>query len=328
MNQNPFLKRLQSHETMRDSLLSLVNKRRVPHALLFVGPEGVGKRLLAYGIAAQILQAGANSPEQSFLLLENGNHPDLHPLQKEEDKKDISVEAVRNLRSALQLQPFLGNSSVAIIDDAHLMSIAASNALLLTLEEPAAGRYLMLVTHAPHKLPETIVSRCQMVHLGGLHEKHVRSVLEMTFPKLIQEKDWSHLRSLVEDSFSALALGEHVNARTLRVESPADAWKSVKKLLARCEEYEVLFSRAFSERNELPGDALSLASLVAEVKGDPLPWILLRTLARKALRESNAEHATLTATNLLKALEAERLVFERNASPALQLSSLFLELNH
>ena len=321
---NPFFDRLQGHQAIRETIHSLAQGGRTPHALLFVGPEGVGKRLLAYGLAAELLQKYGANPQSVYTLLKTGGHPDLHPVERDEEKKDISVETIRGLRSSLQLQPFLGSASVAIIDNAHLMSIAASNALLLTLEEPAAGRFLLLITHAPQKLPETIVSRCQTVHIGQLNEQQIASILKSLLPKQMSEATLAPLLSLTTDSLAPLGLGEMVEKRTLTLRSETEAWKHLSKLVERCKHLEDAFERAFSGEPELAGDSLSLASLMSEEKGDDLPWLLLRAVARRALRRASSPHATAAADRLLQALEAERLVRERNASPQLQLSSLFL----
>lgn len=325
MSENSFFSRLIGHDALKSDLARLVKNNRVPHALLFCGPEGVGKRLAAYGLAAELLHLHGATPRTVFHLLRSGSHPDLHPLEREEDKKDISVENIRELRSALQLQPFLGSASVAVIDNAHLMSTAASNALLLTLEEPAQGRFLILVSHAPQKLPETIISRCQSIRFGALDEKSVTNILQSLFPKTLSDKQLYLLKTLAHESLGPLGLSSLVHPRTLLLSSETAAGKHLNALFERARTLEASLTQAFAPGVELPGDSLSLASLLSEEKGDELSWLLLRTVARQALRNASPAHAEKQAELLLQALEAERLVRERNASPQLQLSSLFLK---
>lgn len=322
--QNPFFGRLVGHERTVDDLRRLVEKHRIPHALLFTGPEGCGKRLAAYGLAAEILKTHAATPSSVFHLLEVGSHPDLHPVERDEEKKDLSVDNIRTVRSALQLQPFLGSAAVAVIDNAHQMNIAAANALLLTLEEPAEGRFLVLVTHAPQRLPETIVSRCQTVRFGELGDDHVAKVVENLFPESLNAKQRDFALSLAGSTLGPLGLSDFVEPRTLKLRPGNDSAKHLLDLYERAENLEAALERSFSGEAQMAGDSLSLASLLSEDKGDDLAWLLLRTVARRALRSASTERAPEAAALLLQALEAERMVRDRNASPQLQLSSLFL----
>ncbi len=305
-------------------MLELSKQQRIPHALLFTGPPSVGKRLVAFALAADILRRHSNTPGSADRPLQSGSHPDLHLVRREDEKKDISVESIRELRSSLQLQPFMGKAAVAVIDNAHEMTTAASNALLLTLEEPANGRFLFLVTHAPQRLPDTIVSRCQTVFLGELTATEVTNVLKQLFAEKLTEKSLAAILALTGSSIAALGLEQHVNYRTLELENPAAAWKGIAELLTRSETLSVTLRRIFSSENSLAGDALSVASLLSEEKGDDLNWLVLKNTIRTVLRNAEHPEATKYADLLLQALEAERLIRDRNANPQLQLSSLFL----
>ncbi|MDR2872929.1 MAG: DNA polymerase III subunit delta' [Xanthomonadaceae bacterium] len=140
------------------------------HGLLFCGPSGIGKRRVAEQLAEHVLCAGSTDKaerERVRNFLAAGTHPDLHRISfvptKEGNKlrTEIVIEQIRDLTRRLALTPQYGQAQVAIIDPADAINTAACNALLKTLEEPVAGRYLWLLTARPARLPATVRSRCQ-----------------------------------------------------------------------------------------------------------------------------------------------------------------------
>jgi len=124
----------------------------LPHALLLAGAKGIGKLTFARSLA------------KAFLNTEHSHHPDFFELMPEEDKKNISVDQVRTLIQKLSQTAHQSGYKVAIIYPAEAMNIAASNALLKTLEEPQGKTVLILVSHQRHRLLPTIISRCQRIH--------------------------------------------------------------------------------------------------------------------------------------------------------------------
>lgn len=152
------------HESQIEYLNTQWRAGRLPHALLFTGPEGIGKKQVALELVKKILDASS---------LEH--HPDLFLIEPEEGR--IKVESVREIKRALAFPPFKAPHRVVLINDAHTMNAAAANALLKSLEEPPAGTYFLLVTHAPGWLPRTIVSRCQSLRFHPLTPEQIREIL-------------------------------------------------------------------------------------------------------------------------------------------------------
>jgi DNA polymerase-3 subunit delta' len=136
--------------------------------LLICGPAGLGKRAVADRLARHVLAGGDPAARiRNAQLIAAGTHPDLHVVSfvptKDGSKlrTEIVIEQMRELSQKLSLTPQYGAAQVAIVDPADSINRAACNALLKTLEEPAAGRYLWLVSAQPARLPATIRSRCQ-----------------------------------------------------------------------------------------------------------------------------------------------------------------------
>ena len=172
---------------------------RVGHALLFLGPHGVGKtraaRLLARalvcerGPAEQTFGCGACGPCRRA---EAGSHPDIHWVRSEAESVDLGhiaasgsgkparailVGQIRELSRQLRMRPYEGRAQVAILTHADRMNDNAANALLKTLEEPRDGAHLILLATQPRRLPATIASRCQVLRFTPLPVEVVAQIL-------------------------------------------------------------------------------------------------------------------------------------------------------
>ncbi len=148
---------------VKDVLTSAIARSRVGHAYLFSGPRGVGKttsaRLLAMAVNCEApLEQRPCGKCESCRLVQSGAHPDVIELDAASNN---SVEDVRDLRERAMLSSMRGGTRVWILDEAHMFSKAAANALLKTLEEPPPGLMFILATTEPERLPPTVLSRCQ-----------------------------------------------------------------------------------------------------------------------------------------------------------------------
>lgn len=168
---------------LRDNFYQHVHsyqQHRLAHALLFTGSLGLGKFKLASNLAKYLLctnkQQGPCGECHSCQLFDAKNHLDHHLLQSENNKA-IGVEQVRSLIDMLNERPHLGENKVVIIKDAQLLTIAAANALLKTLEEPQGNSYLILLTQTHHQLLPTLYSRVQHSHIHSPNDEALISWL-------------------------------------------------------------------------------------------------------------------------------------------------------
>lgn len=153
-------------ESVRDSLKKIITSGNIPHAFLFAGPKGTGKtsaaRILAKIINCEHLGkngAPCNKCGQCTSITK-GNNLDVIELDAASHR---GIDDVRTLKDAVKLSPVKANKKVYIIDEAHMLTTEASNALLKTLEEPPAHVVFILATTNPEKLIDTIKSRTTLV---------------------------------------------------------------------------------------------------------------------------------------------------------------------
>ncbi|MBT0586429.1 DNA polymerase III subunit delta' [Alteromonas oceanisediminis] len=148
-------------------LASRAQRQRLHHGLLFIGQRGIGKQVSAHEMAGRLLCKQVRSDNtacgacQSCDLMQAGSHPDFYWLTT--DKTQIGVDLIRSAIQSLSSKAQLSHNKVLIIPDAHLLSDAAANALLKTLEEPTPSTFIILVTHQHNRLLPTILSRCEKV---------------------------------------------------------------------------------------------------------------------------------------------------------------------
>jgi len=149
----------QKHIT--ETLQNAVDQDRIAHAYLFSGSRGTGKtsiaRILAKAILIRSLEDGVRK-EQILRALQKGNMTDLLEIDAASNRR---IDDIRSILENVYFLPLLGSAKVTIIDEAHMLTKDACDALLKTLEEPPSHAYFILATTELWKIPNTIQSRCQ-----------------------------------------------------------------------------------------------------------------------------------------------------------------------
>lgn len=161
------------NENVREVLFSVLSQKDPPHAYLFTGPKGLGKtssaRLVAKSLNCLTLHKDTESKKSSekdvepcnscqmCVSITNGSSMDVLEIDAASNR---GIDEIRELRDRIRLAPAQARRKVYIIDEVHMLTNEAFNALLKTLEEPPKHAVFILATTEPHKVPDTIISRC------------------------------------------------------------------------------------------------------------------------------------------------------------------------
>lgn len=162
------------------TLKNAIVQNRIAHAYLFCGPRGTGKTSIAKIFAKMLnCEDKSNKPCGKCInckMVQNGSHPDIIEIDAASNN---GVDEVRNLIDKVKYAPMQGKYKVYIIDEVHMMTTGAFNALLKTIEEPPAHVVFILATTEPNKVIPTIISRCQRFDFNKVSQKDIEKRLSI-----------------------------------------------------------------------------------------------------------------------------------------------------
>ena len=259
---------------------------------LFSGQRGCGKtttaRVFAAALNCECLGAFQKNPQKQLLpchqcasciAIENGKHPDFIEIDA---ASHTGVDHVRMLIDSASLLPLMGNKKIYLIDEAHMLSKAAFNALLKILEEPPASVIFMLATTDPHKIIETVRSRCFQLFFRAVDKDTLFKQLQLVCDTEKISYDDAGLSQIIKQTEGsvrdALNLLETVRFSYKKVTEAA-----VAQLLGHIDDEAIiaLFRAAFS------GNASTVLQLIKKLEwrqyAAPLIWERLLEFTRAAL---------------------------------------------
>ncbi len=241
-------------EHVTQTLANAIGQKRIAHAYLFCGPRGTGKTTIARIFAKCLNCTGGpktNFDDQDSRCIEIAEGRSLDVLEID-GASNNGVEQVRELRETCKYAPANSPYKIYIIDEVHMLSTAAFNALLKTLEEPPAHVKFMFATTDPEKVLPTILSRCQRFDLRRI-------------PSALITKHLAHIAKLEQVKIDEAAL--HAIARGADG-AMRDAESTLDQLISFCgdkiEEADVLSMFGLAAQSQILG--LSQAVLAGEVQ--------------------------------------------------------------
>ncbi|MCK5412863.1 MAG: hypothetical protein KAI57_00645 [Candidatus Pacebacteria bacterium] len=172
-----FEKNILGNKKIINMLQKSYNTGKLSHAYLFEGPDHIGKKTFALEFCKLVLEDITDDIEKNS---------DLMILRPDEDKKQIAIEQIRNLEKKLSLSPYSSKHKISIIEKADMMTKAAANAILKTLEEPSKTTILILLTSNSGNLLDTIKSRCQIMKFLPVEKKILEDFLSVTIKDRLQ----------------------------------------------------------------------------------------------------------------------------------------------
>ena len=172
---------LVGQNSVSQTLTNALKKGRLYPALIFTGPRGTGKTSTARIVAKSLRCRGKTKDFQpceacqDCLFISNSRHLDVMEI---DGASNNGVEAIRELRDRVAYMPSTGYWKIYIIDEVHMLSNSAFNALLKTLEEPPKHVIFIMATTESHKIPSTVLSRCQKIDFHLLSAPVIKNQLE------------------------------------------------------------------------------------------------------------------------------------------------------
>lgn len=164
------------HDKVKLQIDRAIKLNRFSHALIIVGEDGIGKSIIAWETAKKIL--GKKESRQYI---------DIIKYRLRNNKKSIGIDDIKDIINETNKKPYEGNNKVIIVYSADLMTEAAQNAFLKTVEEPSVGVYIILLCEKLDNILDTIQSRCEIYKLNRLKDNEINDFLDRKFPNLKEE---------------------------------------------------------------------------------------------------------------------------------------------
>ena len=257
----------------REALIRIFKSGKVPHAFLLSGPKGIGKtsaaRIIAKSLNCLHLKKGFEPCNNCSICLaiNRGSFLDVLEIDAASNR---GIDNIRDLKEKVKLSPSRGSCKVYIIDEVHMLTTEAFNALLKTLEEPPQKVVFILCTTNPEKLPETIISRCTRINFKKASEAEMVGSLQ----KVVEGEKLSVGKKVLE-KIAHLTDGSFRDAQKVLEElsflNKKITQKDVDQILGRQQAYNPTFLVKILEKGTL-SEAIAEVERVAEGGVDILDY--------------------------------------------------------
>lgn len=319
---------IRGHRKILEVLTRVVQTKRLAHAYVFSGLEGIGKRLTALTLAKNLLCSSGGGKScgncSACIQVDRGSHPDLTMIEPE--KGVITIDSIRNLKRELSRKSFSGGYKVCLIDDADKMNLQAENALLKTLEEPTPDTVIILITGKPYRLLPTVLSRCQHLKFQPL-ALFDASELIMAGVAGVERDD-----ALLMASLTGGSPGKAFTLKVGQLKELRDSWINQSRFFARTEDEKFFVGEGnFLNDKEDVDLKLNLLRLwyrdlvLYKIYGN-VDFVLNKDKKEEIASQSSA----LSLERLLNALlgtEKYSTALEYNVNPQLTLEAILMMLN-
>ncbi len=316
---------IMGHDRIIEVLRRSLRSSKTAHSYLFEGVPGSGRKktamTLIQALFCKALPDDACGVCASCRKIENGNHADIHHIAPLPDKRDISIDQLRELQQILSLRPYEAPRKACIIDPAERMSVNAANSLLKTLEEPPGNALIILLTENAGMLLSTVRSRCQLIRFAPLSPEHILSLLER-----------GGMSPEAAALLAPMAGGSLQRAHELDNEVLALRREAVLSRVSQLTLNRI--ATVFDAAEELSGNrdaTLELLDMLLSFFRDAVHLgagngeIVNRSL-RPAIESIAAQHSFPHNLELLERINATRRDVQRNANPKLALDNLFMAM--
>ena len=174
------------NDNIKELLINAIKNNKTSHSYMFVGTEGIGKKLIAKEFAKMILCTDENKycgKCKSCIEFESSNNPDFKII--EPDGNSLKIEQIREFQNKVSEKPIISNRKVYIINDSDKMTTEAQNCLLKTLEEPPEFVTIILIGSNESAFLDTIKSRCMILRFNKISDENIVKFLALNLYQFI-----------------------------------------------------------------------------------------------------------------------------------------------
>jgi len=305
------------HQKQLNILNKSIERKRLAHAYLFLGPENVGKFTVALDLAEKLTGQSNQKINADLIIIRPGEDKNDGPEDKKpvksgktvSQKKEIKVEQIRELQRQFSFFSEDGKYKVAIIDEAEKLNKQAQNALLKTLEEPNDFSIIILVAKDDKKLLPTIISRCQKIKFGPLTETEIED--------WAREKNIFFGKETEKDEIIFWSLGRP--GLILQLIGDKNELEERRKIQVQLENMP---SQNLTEKFSLAEEMSKEKETSRKALGF---WIIL--LRQSLLKKNNLKISAAKALEIIKEIERSlEIMRDTNSNTRLVLENLFLKV--
>lgn len=256
------------------TLINAISLNRISHAYIFSGPRGVGKTTTARILAKSLNCVKGPTPHpcnkcERCMRITDGYSMDVIEI---DGASNNGVDSIRELRNKVNFAPAEGKYKIYIIDEVHMLSQGAFNALLKTLEEPPSHVIFIFATTDPHKIPSTILSRCQWFNFRRISLADIVAKLKMIIKDEKLNIDDKTLNIIARSSTGSMRDAENVLDQIIAYCGKEITSQSVRDVLGIIEE-EVFFEfiEAIIKDDTLKG--IEIINRTSDLGGDASQFV-------------------------------------------------------
>jgi DNA polymerase-3 subunit delta' len=314
------------HERTIEVFRRSIRSGKIAHSYIFEGPSGCGRKKTALALIQALFCAAVSDDAcgvcPACRKVSGGNHADIHSLEPLPDKRDISIDQLRELQHDLALRPYEAPRKVCLLEPAERMSVSAANSLLKTLEEPPGRAIIILLTENADMLLPTIRSRCQLVRFAPLSPENITALL----------LENNGLDGTAASLIAQMADGSMQRALELDNESLASRQELLLKHLYSIDIGKI--STIFDASEELSGnrdEVLETLDILLSIYRDVIHLAagcgtVVNTSIRASLESFAAKLRLEGALQTAGEVMATRRAVQQNANVKLALDNLFIKM--
>lgn len=271
------------NDNKKQQLKKSIENNQISHSYLFIGIEGIGKKLLATEFAKAILCLGDNkycNNCKSCIEFDGNNNPDF--LYIEPDGNSLKIEQIREMQKKVQEKPIISNKKVYIINDADKMTLEAQNSLLKTLEEPPEFATIILIGTNENAFLATIKSRCMIIHFNQIADN-----------KMIEYLNSQGIENITKNM---LELFQGSIGKALELKDKQEEYLKIEKMIENISNYDLI-------------DVTKNAEILYQTKDEIMEMLDYINIILLRLSKNNVKY-----TNCIKIVENTKKRLKQNSN--------------